>query len=245
METSQGLQKHEDLFNNITSNTQEFRQAYALDAPVSVLDTIDANANVFSKLLGEGGSSQIDGPRRFETVLLNTKVYSSSMDNVPEDEEDASDDSASTTIITTRPRPPASDTTDSPISSPISVPEPGAVRLSKRSLGAREVYAYTQVYHTANSVEELSFNSRRRIINVQKVDDVWYTGQLKGPTGLGLVGRFRREHVTLKVALSHPVTVHAKCSFNAPVIGTQTSVTIDKGQELQVRVRYIYPPKYN
>lgn len=207
-----------------------------MDAPASILTATDANANVFNKLLGEGGPATTSG-RRFETVLLNTKLYSNSMDNVPEDEaEDFSDGSANTTIITMRPRAPASDTTDSPISSPTFASEPTAVRFSKRSLGVRETYAYTQVYHTANTEEELSFNSRRRITNVQKVDDTWYTGQVKGPTGLGIAGRFNRQHVTLKVSLSYPITVHAKCSFNAPVIGTQTSVTIDKGQELLVRV---------
>ena len=230
------MERNEELLQSITRDTQEFRQTYALDAPASILTATDANANVFNKLLGEGGSATTSG-RRFETVLLNTKLYSNSMDNVPEDEaEDFSDDSANTTIITMRPRAPASDTTDSPISSPTFASEPTAVRFSKRSLGVRETYAYTQVYHTANTEEELSFNSRRRITNVQKVDDTWYTGQVKGPTGLGIAGRFNRQHVTLKVSLSYPITVHAKCSFNAPVIGTQTSVTIDKGQELLVRV---------
>ncbi|KAF2996452.1 hypothetical protein E8E13_004073 [Curvularia kusanoi] len=240
LETSQALQKQEDLFQTIEQSTQDFRQTYALDAPDSVLNTPDTNANIFNKLLGEVDPASMSAPRRFETVLLNTKIYSNSMDNVPEDEaEDASDDSASTTIITLRPRAPASDTTGSPAASPIASPtfpsEPTPIRFSKRSLGVRETYAYTQVYHTANTEEELSFNSRRRITNVQKVDDTWYTGQLKGPTGLGLVGRFNRQHVTLKITLSYPITVHAKCSFNAPVIGTQTSVTIDKGQELLVR----------
>lgn len=191
--------------------------------------------NLFSEILGDSSPIQTTFPRRFDTVLLNSKPYSSSMDRVPEDQsEDASDDSADSTIFSNKSRQ-VSTAADPPvISIPASIPAP--VQTAIKDLGVREIYAYTQVYHTANTEEELSFNSRRRITNVQKIDDTWYTGQLKGPTGLGLVGRFHREHVTLKVAVSVPIDVEAKCSFSVPVIGTQTSVTIDKGQKLQVRV---------
>jgi hypothetical protein len=66
------VRRHEALLREIATNTRELRKSHRVDAPASILGTDDASQSIFSQLMD---SKDSDG-HGFETVILNTQVYS-------------------------------------------------------------------------------------------------------------------------------------------------------------------------
>jgi hypothetical protein len=229
------VRQHDSLLREIAANTLSTRRTHAVDAPTSILEADDDKESVFSELIDTDDTS-------FDTVILNTKVYSNAFTGVlgPGSHDDESDDartiietqsvSHTTTPVTETVARAPKDTTEA-YNLAIDAPE---IRSAIQNLGVTDIQAVVMFDHIARSNRELSFSQPDLIYNVQQVTTSQYHGRCeKSPGGWG---QFDRRNVVIHFRLGEPLSIRTVEDCHNP---NKKCLTYERGEILLVEVSII------
>jgi hypothetical protein len=225
-------------------NTQYLRKTHGVEAPASILATNEASESIFSQLIDSKDCEEVG----FETVILNTKVYSNAFTGVlsPTANDDEPDDARTvlgSDIVDLPLRPvntaevdgrSTSNTTGIRIDSP-------ELRGPIQSLGVTGIIANCSKMYTAQLDGEISFKKFDLVHDVQRFSESRYGGRIIQYSGvLGMLGieraiwgQFDRANVVLEFKLRHPLKVRTVEAFSSPYDGY---VSYSKGEIFTVNV---------
>ncbi|KAH3963561.1 hypothetical protein HBH70_216430 [Parastagonospora nodorum] len=194
------VQQHERLLRNIAANTSILR-AHGVDAPGSILGTDEPNDSIFSQLI----HSKDDDDHGFETVILNSKVYSTAFTDALHPATDDGQSVDARTVV---------EPTHGPMILAIDAPQ---IRSSISNLHVVELYAQSHMPYTARSDSELAFEAQEVMVKIQRVTESRYRGELytNSRSSRGRPGFFARHLVSMGYTLDPPLQIRTNvaCSI--------------------------------
>jgi hypothetical protein len=204
------------LLREIAANTHHLRDA-GVDAPASILDMDEANESIFSQLI----NAKDDKDTGFETVILNSQVYSNAFTNVLESTSN-DDQSNGTRTVSER-------TQDTSVLAIDAL----QIKSSISSLHVSGIQAYTRLNYAACSNEELTFKKGLYIGNIQRLTNSRWRGKtfpasIFWPSRSGL---FNRDQVDIIFTLDQPLKVRTSTACSKPLL------TYEEGEILLIEVR--------
>jgi hypothetical protein len=196
------------------------------------LGTDEANESVFSTFFDATDPQETNHLGSFEAVVLNTKVYSNAVNGLLRKDTNTEFCDQASTVADIVSSEGMAIRTGRPFLDP--TPLPPTVEFAMRELGVHETVAVSMVGCTAVGEEELSFEHSTQIRSVQKIDNLWYLGQIHDSIGVELVGRFRRDQVYLQFCLSNPIVTETNDAIFA--FNDHEQFSLSKRQKLKVQV---------
>jgi hypothetical protein len=204
------VRRNEKMLQEIAENTRYLRKTHGVEAPASILGTDEASESIFSQLV----DPKPDEKASFETVILNTKVYSNAFSGVLSltANDDESDDARTVLDSETVDLPLRVDDRATSNTTGIGIDSP-ELRRPVQTLGVTRIVAYCLNEYTAQLDGEFSFKKSDTIFDLQRFSRSRYRG-LHANSG-GTVGQFDREKVNLNFALRHPLEVRIVETFKS------------------------------
>lgn len=208
------VQRHGKLLQDIARNTRALRKSHSVHAPASILSADDASESILNQLIDSKGSQE----KKFETVILSTKVYSTAFSGAlePVAEDKQSNDARTTTdtefanhSIGLRPMNATMDARNTSEVSILAINDP-KVQSSIRSLKVITIKAVTQCNCTALLDVDLSLKEGMWIEHVQQLTKERYYGQLRESQ---LQGQFSRKQAIVIFRLSSILRIRTTRNF--------------------------------
>jgi hypothetical protein len=232
------VRQHDRLLQEIAANTRAARRTHAVDAPASILGTDEASDSIFDAF----ETKKKENNNSFETVVVNSKVYSTAFTGVlsPTSNDEYYDD-ARTIIDTESIRQPilpvhlerARSTEAHPGALLINAP---GIQSSVLRLGIIRIYARCLVDNKSLSESELSFKRRQVIHSIRQLTKSVYYGQLeaeeKGTTRLW--GHFDRKKVEIVYTLRCSLELRTRVACKK--VSKEHHLEYDEGEMLKISV---------
>jgi hypothetical protein len=241
------IRKQGEMLRRIARDTQHMREVHSIEVAESILGTEDTASSIFNKLpirSKAGGRSSV---RHFESVILDTKVYSKAFNASMKQAVDIeSEDGKTITDGALTVYDCDSDCTiDIPSSKAESIPTPGpttpafaplsdSVKSALRNLRIEKVTATCLESYFAQAPEELSFKKMGSIRELRKVDEWRYFGVVS-TTNSQKPGTVDRRRIIIEYHLNVPLQLKASRDVGNDKL-LKHHLRYSKGDALEVKV---------
>ncbi|KAH7081888.1 hypothetical protein BKA63DRAFT_504839 [Paraphoma chrysanthemicola] len=232
----QRLRDQDKLLQTIARNTRTTRQTRGVDAPESIFSVNEDGNSVFSQLKDVENNT-------FDTVLLNSKVYSQAVTGILVSRSNGSDD-ASTIVqeevsdhekIIQSNEFPGDFGSEAPAQrwEGLALHNP-QIRSSIEKLGIVDISAIAVGEYSSQSSDELSLKYLDAVENIERCSQSRYEGEvrLEGSEKAVSRGYFDRNQVDLRFKLRHPIKVRA--SIASKKVLFEDYLIVDQGDMLEV-----------
>lgn len=222
------------MLRQIATNTQFLRKTHSIDAPESILETDGAGGSIFSKLNDNGPSQEIG----YESVVLNTKVYTKAFTGVLGSSKDDESDNTRTIIEGDTFGNEASKNTSISILMKVS----DSMALAVKRLNIDDVNAATYSFLASGDPMMLTIHKEKYMKDVVKLSTSRLRGQILAPVDkVGSFKSFDREKLIIGFPLLQTFQVHYSCHYSFLLSRGMKFLSIQKGEGGEIHVRTFFP----